>query len=317
VTATPLEIDYCHHVPALKLNKLRTGARACLLITALAALAGTTGLVGCQGTDLSSAVTNVLVPANEQSREKGVTLYNAGDYADAAGAFNNAVRQDPRDYQSHYYLGRSYEAMGSYQQSIQSYHTSLLVMQNSMSGKDDGTFRQKVLDGLASAIAKSEDHMASTASLRQKANPTAEDQFVLAKVLRIHGDPDSAVQAYADAARLDPTSLPIAREYGLYLDQLNQIQQAKPQLIRAYQLSRRLNKPEDEQINAALRRCDVIPGPALMEEKDLSKPIVPLGPLPEVDVTRIRVQNPINIAPEEGATPTVGQVPPAPAGPHE
>ena len=296
------------------LRAVAFGTRGCVLV---AVLAGATALVGCQGTDVSTAVTNVLVPANEQSRQKGITLYNAGDYANAAGAFNNAVRQDPRDYQSHYYLGRAYEALGSYQQSIQSYHTSLLVMENSMSGHDNSTFRQKVLDGLASAIAKSEDQLAATASLRQKANPTAEDQFVLAKVMRIHGDADSAVQAYGDAARLDPSSLPIAREYGLYLDQLNQIQQAKPQLIRAYQLNRRLDKPEDRQIDAALRHGDVVPGPALMEEKDLSKPIVPLGPLPEVDVTRIRVQNPIGIAPEENATPAAGQAPAAPAAPHE
>ncbi len=83
-------------------------------------------------------------------------------------------------------------------------------------------------------------------------------------------------------------------------------------MLRAYQLNRRLNKPEDQQVDAALRRGDIIPGPALMEEKDLSKPIVPLGPLPEVDVTRIRVQNPIGIAPAEGATPAAGQVPGTP-----
>jgi tetratricopeptide (TPR) repeat protein len=308
VTPTPLKNNYPHHLRAVVL-----GTKGHLLVTALAAVAAATALVGCQSSDISSAVTNVLVPANVQSREKGITQYNAGDYADAAGAFNNAVRQDPRDYQSHYYLGRADEAMGSYQQSIQSYHTSLLVMNNSMSGRDDAIFRQKVLDGLASAIAKSEDQFAATASLKQKANPTAEDQFVLAKVMRIHGDADSAVQAYGDAARLDPNSLAIAREYGLYMDQLNQIARAKPHLIRAYQLNRRLNKPEDDKINAALRRGDVIPGPALMDEKDLSKPVLPLGPLPEVDVTRIRVQNPIQLAPEDGAT---AGAPAVPAGPH-
>ncbi len=188
MTATPLKTNQRHQ----SIGELNSGSKGRLLATALALVAGAISLAGCQSSDVSSAVTNVLVPANEQSREKGVTLYNAGDYADAAGAFNNAVRQDPRDYQSHYYLGRAYEAMGSYQQSIESYHTSLLVMHNSMFGHDDGTFRQKVLDGLASAIAKSEDHMAATASLRQKANPTAEDAFVLAKVMRIHGDADSA-----------------------------------------------------------------------------------------------------------------------------
>jgi Tfp pilus assembly protein PilF len=310
VTATPLKTNSSHVNP---IRALKPGVRVCLLGAALAGIAGAGGmLAGCQ----SATVSNLLVPANEQSREKGITQYNAGDYANAAGAFNNAVRQDPRDYQSHYYLGRAYESMGSYQQSIESYRTALLVMQNSISGRDDGPFRQKVLDGMASAIAKSEDHMAATASLKQKANPTAEDQFVLAKVMRIHGDPDSAVQAYADAAKLDPSSLPIAREYGLYLDQLNQIQQAKPQLIRAYQLNRRLNKPEDEKIDAALRRGDIIPGPAIMDEKDLSKPAVPLGPLPEVDVTRIRVQNPFKIAPDQSATPAA-QAPAVPATPHD
>ena len=223
----------------------------------------------------------MLTPPNEQSREKGITQYNAGDYADAAGAFNNAVRQDPRDYQSHYYLGRTFEAMGSYQQAIESYRTSLAVMSNSLTGRENQTFRLKVLDGLASAIAKGEDRMAQTASLQQKASPTAEDEFVLAKVLRIHGDADSAIAAYAQAASLDPKNLPIAREYGLYLDQLHLEAKARPELVHAYQLNDKINRVDDPQINAALRRAEVVPGPALLAEKDLARPAVPLGPLPE------------------------------------
>ena len=44
---------------------------------------------------------------SDQTREAGMTAYMQGDYPKAAGAFRSALRQDPRDYRSHYYLGMS------------------------------------------------------------------------------------------------------------------------------------------------------------------------------------------------------------------
>src|SRR6185295_12663575 len=76
-----------------------------LAITGIGALWITT-LFGCA---------DVITYSRDAQRE-GIKLYRQGDYADAAGAFRNALRQNPRDYQSYYYLGASYEAMTQYQQ---------------------------------------------------------------------------------------------------------------------------------------------------------------------------------------------------------
>src|SRR5882757_11187366 len=54
----------------------------------------------------------------KDAHKEGMSLYEQGDYVDAVAAFSNATRQNPRDYPSYYYLGASYQAMGSYQQSI-------------------------------------------------------------------------------------------------------------------------------------------------------------------------------------------------------
>jgi len=41
---------------------------------------------------------------HEDPKVAGMRLYRQQDYTDAAGSFRNAIRTDPRDYQSHYYL---------------------------------------------------------------------------------------------------------------------------------------------------------------------------------------------------------------------
>src|SRR5688500_3636415 len=48
---------------------------------------------------------DMVMQAPGDTRARGVQLYNEGNFADAAGAFATATRQDPRDYQSYYYLG--------------------------------------------------------------------------------------------------------------------------------------------------------------------------------------------------------------------
>lgn len=73
-----------------------------------------------------------MVTYNNDARQRGIQLYKAANYTDAAGAFNNAIRQDPRDYHSDYYLGLTYEAMGNYRLAAQSYRTALGVMKNSI-----------------------------------------------------------------------------------------------------------------------------------------------------------------------------------------
>lgn len=252
------------------------------------------GLAGC-GSDF--------ITYSAESRQRGIELYNAGSFADAAGSFTTALRQDPRDYQSHYYLGRSYESLGQQHQSVQAYRTALDVMEQSLVGREDAAFRQKVLDGLASAAAKGNNHDLELAALKSKQEPTAEDHFILAKIYRIHGDADSAIDEYGKASQGDPGSLPVAREFGLYLVQLGQPQRAGAQLSRAYALQKKANRPDDPEVIAGLRQVGVVPGPSLAEEQDLAKPAIPYGPLPAAeDLAKLRLQNPVTQEQPAGAT---------------
>src|SRR2546423_6955292 len=92
----PLSLSYRSSNPSYG---FRFGLRL-LLLGALMAMVG-----GCA----SDIITN-----GKESRDEGIKLYNDGNYADAAGAFGNAIRTDPRDFRSQYYLGASFEQMRQY-----------------------------------------------------------------------------------------------------------------------------------------------------------------------------------------------------------
>src|SRR5882724_7748866 len=66
---------------------------------------------------ISSGCTEALTYANK-SREEGQRLYDQHYYADAAGAFRNSIRQDPRDFRSQYYLGLCYDELKQHHQAF-------------------------------------------------------------------------------------------------------------------------------------------------------------------------------------------------------
>lgn len=249
-------------------------ARRCLhrVLPAVALSALLLVPVGCADTIASS----------KPSRSAGLKLYTEGSYVDAAGAFRNAVRQDPRDYKSHYYLGASYDALKSYHQAIQSYRAALDVMNVTFKGRGDEEFRTRILDGLANSLAKGGDRTTVTEALGGTKVTQAEVKFTEAKVARILGDADTALIDYKQAMLLDPQDFYIAKEYGLYLQSLGQAPQANIVLRRAYAINSR-----DKQVNAALAQLGVVTGPSLKDRDDLVKPPVPEGPLPEVDWTKV------------------------------
>jgi len=260
------------HLTSFRSFLKRCASAGCGLAVAVG-LAATSG--GCG---------DVITYAGE-SRQQGIKLYNAGQYPEAAGSFSNAIKQRPQDYESYYYLGRTYESMKNYHQAVSQYRTALSVMANSLRGSEDAAFRQKVVDGLASAIAAGRDPTLEQAAFVKTGGPqSAEDHFVLAKARRITGDVDSALAEYRQAATLDPRNFAVAKEHGLYLMQLNQRTKAADELRRAYALNYKACKPEDEQVNQGLRAAGVIPGPSLVDGKDLYQPIIPTGPLPELNV---------------------------------
>jgi len=228
------------------------------------------------------------------SRQEGTRLFNEGKYDDAAGAYRNATKQDPRDYHSHFYLAICYEAMKSPRQAIGSYKTTLDVMRRTLEGQEDPTFRAKVIDSLTSCIGRSADRNSEIDLLEKCANTTnkAEDFVILAKAHQYSGDADSALAAYTRASRLEPKNFYVLREMGIFLSQIAQNDQAAPLLRRAYVID-----PKDPEVNAALRRIGIIPGPSIKNAGELALPPLPKGPLPEPDLSRI------GLGPKNPSTP--------------
>ena len=233
----------------------------------------TLAVVGCQD----------MITYSRDSREQGIKLYNNGQYDLAAGSFQNAVKQNPSDYQSYYWLGVSYDASKNYQQAIQAYRSSLDVQQLSIEAKANVPFRRKTIDGLAIAISKSPSRSDEITDIEQKTagHETSEDALLLAKIFQYSFDADSAIDAYNRAVLLDPNDIAISREAGLYFAKINKQANAEPLLKRAY-----IANPNDTQVADALRGMGIVPGPSLKNEDQLVKPLVPRGPIPEIDLSR-------------------------------
>ena len=219
--------------------------------------------------------------SSKHSRESGQKLYAEGSYQDSAGAFRNAIRKDPTDYRAYYGLGQSYDATKSHYQAIQAYRTGLDVQKRTLPGREDDAMRVKFIDALAQSMAKGYDR-----TMQEEGTPgkpqSAEMKYVQAKAFAYMGDADNAIETYRQAVLLDKKDYAIAKDFGLYLEQIPGMRdEAARQLKKAYQLN---NK--DPQIVAALRRIGVVPGPSLKEPEQLAKPSVPKGPLPEMDVKK-------------------------------
>jgi Flp pilus assembly protein TadD len=211
------------------------------------------------------------------ARNTAIAQYNNGQYAEAAGTCRTTLRQSPEDYGSHYFLGASLAKLGQYEQAIEQYKTTLVIMSNDLVGKDDRRFRLQCLNSLADAMVKSKDQDVQSALV--PGAPPAESQFLMAKIDRGLGDADAAIEAYSQASLMAPNDFEIAKEGGLYLLQLSQESRARSELRRAYALN-----SKDEQVASALRRLGVVPGPSLKDEKDIARPIIPVGPIPQVEL---------------------------------
>ena len=224
-----------------------------------------------------------VVASSKKPRETGNKALTAGEYTDAAGAFRQAVRQDPLDYRSWYGLGQSYDKAEAYHQAIQAYRTALDVRKRTLPGKEDEAARVKIIDALAKSIAAGSEHgfsaePAAASSTGAGAGPgsagrqsNAEEKYIAAKAFQYGGDADSAIEAYQQAGMLDKKDFAIAKDFGLYLEKLPSMrEQAVKQLRRAYQIN-----PQDQQVIMALRRNGVVPGPSLKEPEQLARPAMP------------------------------------------
>ncbi len=187
----------------------------------------------------------------DEARRKGLALYEQEQYLDAAGSFQNAVRQRPRDWQSHYYLGLSYEQVGQLQRAIQAYKSSLDTQAIDPKGRYDTAFRNRAMDALARAIAKTNDTAAEIKLLQERivSADKPEPSIILARLYRNIGDIDSAIATYQAAHTQYPRDFQTAKEYGLYLESLGLTSQAGGPLSAANSL-----QPFDTEVSAALAR---------------------------------------------------------------
>jgi tetratricopeptide (TPR) repeat protein len=208
------------------------------------------------------AETDTVTFAKNANRD-GMALYQDSNYLDASVAFKSATRQNPRDYNSFYYLGLCYHQLGSNQEEIAAFRACLDVMPLSLAGKQDTAMRYKAMDSLAMAIAKSATCGQETADMEAKCAGKAavDDQWMLAKIYRFSGDADAAIEAYNKAVLIDSTRFDIAKEAGLYEAALGQNDKAAATLKKAY-----AQKSDDDQVNDALHRLGVVTGTGLREE---------------------------------------------------
>src|SRR5687767_7491714 len=222
------------------------------------AVATTLLLTGCQSSTFLSSPSD--------SRREGEQLYREGSYGEAAGSFKTAIRRNPRDYKSQHYLGQCYEQMGQHQQAVAAYKASLDTAKLTLEGQENKQFRLLTLDGLANVVAKHDPKDVELDLLENKAKSgkVAENWFVVAKVYRLRGDVDSALDAYNRAALMDQKDFGIMKEYALYLEQVGQIPRATQSLRKAYALNN-----TDPEVNAALRRVGIVPGPAVNSQTQL------------------------------------------------
>jgi Tfp pilus assembly protein PilF len=219
------------------------------------------------------------VTFSKDSRRRGVQYLESNQNEEAKGAFRDAVRQNPRDYQSYYYLGSIYEKESAFAPAVTNYRTSLSVQNVTSEGRADVAFKLKSIDGFARCLAKFDSNDSEINRLVDAANASTsgDEWLVLARTFVYRGDADSAIDAYAKAAQQAPRSEYIAKSQGLYLEQVGHKPLAEQALRRAYRLD-----PNDEEVNTALRRLGIIPGPALKEESELVRPTLPRGPIPDL-----------------------------------
>lgn len=206
---------------------------------------------------------------SRDSQRAGRRLFAEGNYADAAGAFKNSVRQVPTNYAGYYWLGASYEKLQQYQQAIAAYKTARQSIGLTVEGRQDDEMKQKILNGIASTIASSDPRNIELDSATQAAENkgTADNWFIIGKVYALRGDPDSAIDAYNRAMLLEPNNFFVAKDFGLYLDRIGQAERAEATLRRAYSLNN-----QDSEVTLALRKMGVIPGPSLATESQFGAP---------------------------------------------
>jgi tetratricopeptide (TPR) repeat protein len=167
------------------------------------------------------------VPAGDPLQQplgprRRIKQFEEGNYADAAGSFRNALRSDPRDYKSQYYLAQSYENLKQYQQAIQAYKASLDAQPRTLAGKEDKDQRIATIKALAACISKSDNRDAEVNLIEQSAkNGTRHRTGCCWRTsTATAATPTPPSTPNNRAALADSDDFTCVKEYGLYLEQV-------------------------------------------------------------------------------------------------
>jgi Flp pilus assembly protein TadD len=230
------------------------------------------GIAGALFVSLAGCGSDVLTWSKD-AKQQGIQQYNDGRYAEAAGAFSNAIRQSPLDPESEYWLALSYEQMQSYHESIDAYKTSLRLMPAPGTVYYNAAMHDSAFDRLARIVARNDPTGRETDLIVQTAtqSQSSDDYRLLAWVFRYRGDADSGLNNFRHSVQIDPSNFVAQRELGIYLEQLNQNQEAGQVLRDAYRLNQ-----NDSQVNNALRRIGMEPGPSLLAQQPQQQATHPL-----------------------------------------
>ena len=235
-----------------------------------------TGLLGASLAGCSSMQgVDVLTWSNDAKRQ-GMQQYNDGRYPEAAGCFRNAIRQNPADPESEFWLAMCYEQIQSYHEAIDAYKTSLQLMPRPDSAHYSVAMHDNAFDRLAHIVAANDPTGSETDLIEQTAlqSNSSEQYRLLGRIYRYRGDADTSLTDYRRAVRIDADSFVAQREFGLYLEQLSQNQEAGQVLRDAYRINQ-----NDDQVNSALLRIGMEPGPGLLANaQPVAHPVMPALP---------------------------------------
>jgi Tfp pilus assembly protein PilF len=231
--------------------------------------------VGCADTITYSA----------DAQKEGETLFRKGDYANAAGAFRNSVRQNPRNYKAYYELGCAYQQLDQPQLALAAFRSARETIKLTIEGQYDKETHENILVGLAGTIASNDPRNVEADALQKEAESqqSGESWFILAKVCELRGDADSAIDAYNHAALLEPKNFTYLKNYGLYLVKLGQAQKAESPLRKAYALN-----DKDPEVASALKIAGGVPGPSILDENQANRPILPKNAVPGIRSTNAK-----------------------------
>jgi len=212
---------------------------------------------------LSGGCGSEVLTYSQDSKQQGIQNMNDGKYVDAAADFRNAIRQDPSNPQFFYLLGQCNEKLAQWHEAVDAYKTGIKLMPRPGVYRYDGALKENMIDHLANVIAKNDANNQETDALvkEAKASNSAEDYRMLGRMFRYRGDADSAIDAYTHAGQLDTDDFAVRKELGLYLQTLNLNQRAADTLREAYRLNQ-----NDAEVNQALTKLGVVPGPALLPQ---------------------------------------------------